>query len=195
MAGCLPGLQNIYLVTFKTPNTDSTSSPEIRVGHFALCGGDPSNFVCLSTQGKTASELKSKFRQYSAQLPYDMDAEALIQFAMTLQSRIFPPLLAASGVIFALGLVSFVLLKLDIRKSRRSAPHRTERYRKWTIIFFGLLQDWRLPPRLPWRKLPQGSSSRRKSSLGSLLLLTVPTNPQVFSITENPQHLSYRQLT
>ena len=53
---------------------------------------------------------------------------------MALQGRIFPPLLAASRVLFSLGLLSLALLKMDIRKGPNATPQRTERYRKWTIL-------------------------------------------------------------
>ena len=116
----------------------------MRVG---ICSGDPTDFVCLSSQGVTASTLASKLRRYSASLPTTIDPELLLQFAMTIQGRIFPPLLAASGAVFSLGFMSFVLLKVSIRKSQQMAgktpditPLRalrsTERFRKCAIISF-----------------------------------------------------------
>ncbi|KAF2183763.1 hypothetical protein K469DRAFT_785345 [Zopfia rhizophila CBS 207.26] len=148
LTGCLPGLQSVYLVNLHVPSANSTSSTEIRIGYFGLCAGNSSNFVCSTTQGMTASSLTSRLRQFSAPLPDTTTSESMIQFAMTLQGKIFPPLLAASGVIFFVGLISFLLLRIDIRKGQQMlrdlghsgppklTPERTERYRKYAILLF-----------------------------------------------------------
>lgn len=98
----------------------------------------------MPSQGTAASILTSKLQQYSALPSNGTDPESLIQFALTLQGRIFPPLLAASAAMFCLALVPYALLKLYIRKGQQAMPkgppapvrRRTERYRKWTLLLF-----------------------------------------------------------
>lgn len=73
--------------------------------------------------------------------------EELIGFALTLQRKIFPPLLAASGVTFAVGLIGLLLLQRDIKEGEQVLREistkplnqaRTERYRKVTTACFAL---------------------------------------------------------
>jgi hypothetical protein len=94
----------------------------------------------------TAPTLASRLLQYSVILPQSIDLELLIQFAITLQGRIYPPLLAASGAMFSISLVWFTLLKLHLRKgeqrlqqtNQKSLPQRVteraEQYRRWATI-------------------------------------------------------------
>ncbi|KAF2462706.1 uncharacterized protein BDR25DRAFT_363675 [Lindgomyces ingoldianus] len=67
----------------------------------------------------TAVALATRLLQYSALLPHLIDAEPFLQFAVTLQGRIYPPLLAASGAMFCIGLAWFTFLKLHLRKGEQ----------------------------------------------------------------------------
>lgn len=94
----------------------------------------------------TAAALATRLLQYSALLPQPIDAELFLQFAVTLQGRIYPPLLAASGAMFCIGLGWFTFLKLHIRKgeqrlrqtNQKSLPQqavdRADQYRRWATI-------------------------------------------------------------
>jgi hypothetical protein len=94
----------------------------------------------------TAAALATRLLQYSALLPQLIDAEPFLQFAVTLQGRIYPPLLAASGAMFCIGLAWFMFLKLHLRKgeqrlrqtNQKSLPQqavgRADQYRLWATI-------------------------------------------------------------
>ena len=97
--------------------------------------------MCLCSAAKTPTTLAARLRQSSATFPPTADVESLIRFVTTIQSRIFPPLLATSGLIFTLGLLALALLKRDLRKSltmEKSSParQRAQRYRKWGVSSF-----------------------------------------------------------
>ncbi|PVH90258.1 hypothetical protein DM02DRAFT_665318 [Periconia macrospinosa] len=126
--GCFPRLENVYLVALAMPATNGTTeSPEIRIGYFGLYSGNASDLVCLCSAAKTPTTLAARLRQSSATFPPTADVESLIRFATTIQSRIFPPLLATSGLIFTLSLLALALLKRNLRKSltiEKSSPAR-----------------------------------------------------------------------
>lgn len=94
----------------------------------------------------TAAALVTRLLQYSVLLPKSIDAERLIDFAVTLQGRIYPPLLAASGAMFSISLACFILLKHHLRKGEqrlrqtnqktmpKQAKERAEQYRRWATL-------------------------------------------------------------
>lgn len=90
--------------------------------------------------------MASRLLLYSASLPNQINAELLLQFAITLQGRIFPPLLAASGAMFCISLFWLAILKLHTRRSKQKLQGatppdkstlvlaRAEQYRQCAIL-------------------------------------------------------------
>ncbi|KAF1975251.1 hypothetical protein BU23DRAFT_566825 [Bimuria novae-zelandiae CBS 107.79] len=148
LTGCVtnsPGLPNLHFFNLHLPATNPPTSTDLRVGYFGICINSSSGFVCSTTHGMKASDLASKFRNTTTPLPSVNVSEGLIEFAMTLQGNIFPPLLAGAGAIFALGVFFFVLLQRDVRvgdqvirgmSNKKLSPERTERYRKGATVSF-----------------------------------------------------------
>ncbi|KAF2463821.1 uncharacterized protein BDR25DRAFT_362370 [Lindgomyces ingoldianus] len=165
LTGCVtnsPGLPNLHFLNLHLPATNPPTSTDLRVGYFGefgdidtlslkantregICINSSSGFVCSTTHGMKASDLASKFRNTTTPLPSVNVSEGLIEFAMTLQGNIFPPLLAGAGAIFALGVFFFVMLQRDVRvgdqvirgmSNKKLSPERTERYRKGATVSF-----------------------------------------------------------
>ncbi|KAF2111748.1 hypothetical protein BDV96DRAFT_649727 [Lophiotrema nucula] len=109
---------------------------------------DPNWILCLacsSTHGVSASQLTSKLSDAGGTTLGSKTSAEIIDFAMTLQKKIFPPLLAASAAIFVVGIIAFLLLQRDMQEGeqvvrgssiKNLSPRRTERYRKVTIQSF-----------------------------------------------------------
>jgi hypothetical protein len=164
LTGCVstsPGIPNVFLINLRDTNAGASLTSQIRIGYFGknsllldlkgmanrsrgLYIGEPGDFVCTSTSGMTAAALVSKFSNMSSS-PLATDGtkgQALISLALTLQGKIFPPLLAASGSTFLIGLLSLTLLKRDIRRFPQSVAERTpfdalkrmERIRSFTVL-------------------------------------------------------------
>lgn len=110
-----------------------------------MCMGDAPNFACSNTDGSSPSDMISKLKLNSTITPNNHLSEETLKFALTLQRKMFPPLLAAAGAIFAVGMIGFFLLQRDIKEGEQVMrgtspkalnPRRTERYRKSSTLSF-----------------------------------------------------------
>ncbi|GAW14142.1 hypothetical protein ANO14919_035360 [Xylariales sp. No.14919] len=110
LTGCVsnsPGVSNIYLVKVQS-RLDNTT--EVRVGYFDL-----------SNKGVSVPG----------------DAGSLISLALTIQTKIFPPLLAAAGVFFFLGGVALTMLKRSFKKVVAKKPSSSKQLRVATLLLGG----------------------------------------------------------
>ncbi|KAL8365379.1 hypothetical protein RB595_004264 [Gaeumannomyces hyphopodioides] len=121
--GCLgtsPGIPNLNLVSL-VQNSNGTGEMTVRVGHFGMCfTADNIPTACTSAVGQTGESLAQRFLAAGSNSTTPSNgtvssakgqaATQLLSTAKVIQSKIFTPLLPATGVLFILGLAALVAL-------------------------------------------------------------------------------------
>ncbi|KAL1838441.1 hypothetical protein VTJ49DRAFT_2664 [Mycothermus thermophilus] len=133
-----PAIPNIYLIKLFDNLHNSSADPlQVRIGYFGICGISANGSICQSSSGQSAESLAtSLFPDIS--LPINnattnaTSTEAiattnLISTALDLQSGNFIATFTASGILFTLGVVSFLLY---LRTSWDTSPRRASILRR-----------------------------------------------------------------
>ncbi|KAE9362528.1 hypothetical protein N431DRAFT_358608 [Stipitochalara longipes BDJ] len=107
LTGCIsesPGIPDIFLAELISTAENNT---RLRFNYFAMCssGNSSQEWFCSSTISASSATLAS-----TLQVP-----EAIVQYGLDLQSTGFPVLLAAGGIFFTTGIISFLWLKMTSR--------------------------------------------------------------------------------
>ncbi|KAK1772803.1 hypothetical protein QBC33DRAFT_30318 [Phialemonium atrogriseum] len=128
LSGCVstsPVLPDLYIVSF---SRNDTSPPiKLRLGYLGICAGNQTDLQCHPTAGSSADDVVASLfpgllnhtttvpatkGKNTPPAPSRSDAaRALVSAALTLQSRIFVPLLAGAGFLFLAGLAALVVAK------------------------------------------------------------------------------------
>ncbi|KAI0808532.1 Ca2+ regulator and membrane fusion protein Fig1-domain-containing protein [Xylaria sp. FL0064] len=135
LTGCLsesPGIPNIFLANIHSRRDNST---QLRIGYFGICINTPHNLQCLSSIGKDMKTITTDFSHDG--LPIPSSISALLPVALTIQTKIFPSLVAAAGVFFFVGLIALMLLKRSFKKPDPTKPLRPKLFRTATMLFGG----------------------------------------------------------
>ncbi|KAI0423927.1 Ca2+ regulator and membrane fusion protein Fig1-domain-containing protein [Xylaria sp. FL1042] len=135
LTGCLstsPGIPNIFLANIHNRGENAT---QIRIGYFGICINTQNNLQCLSSIGKDTETITNGFSHDGLSIPSSVSA--LLPVALTIQTKIFPCLIAAAGVFFFVGLVALMLLKRSFKKPDPTKPLRPKLFRTATMLFGG----------------------------------------------------------
>ncbi|KAI0907373.1 Ca2+ regulator and membrane fusion protein Fig1-domain-containing protein [Ustulina deusta] len=133
LTGCLtdsPGIPNIFLVNVHNREENTT---QIRVGYFGVCITASSKLQCVSSIGRDTTTIVNGFSNNGILIPSNIGA--LLSVALTIQSKIFPCLVAAAGVFFFVGVVTLMLLKRSFKKPNPKKPSRPKLFRTATMLF------------------------------------------------------------
>lgn len=124
----------------QNPPTPSPPPPKLTPNP-GICAGNQTDLQCQPTAGSsvddvvaslfpgllnhTTTTVPAKGKNLPPPAPSRSDAaRALVSAALTLQSRIFVPLLAGAGFLFLAGLAALVLVKRRIAKTGGAGPLR-----------------------------------------------------------------------
>ncbi|KAE9365167.1 hypothetical protein N431DRAFT_518214 [Stipitochalara longipes BDJ] len=122
-----PGIPDIFLTEIE--DTSQTGS-QIRIGYFAVCSSQNSTKqLCSSTYGQSSAALAGTL----------LVSENLIQYALDVERALFPPFLAAAGVLFVLGLIWLSFLRISARPDAKSNNMGSNSSSRNTSITFGLV--------------------------------------------------------
>ncbi|KAI0973454.1 Ca2+ regulator and membrane fusion protein Fig1-domain-containing protein [Xylaria arbuscula] len=152
LTGCLsdsPGIPNIFLLNIHNRGENTT---QVRVGYFGelfgnfskgpclipntgICINTPGDIHCLSSIGKDTKTITQDLSHNG--LSISSNIGTLLSVALTIQSSIFPCLMAAAGVFFLVGLVALMLLKRSFKKPNPRKPLRPKLFRTATMLFGG----------------------------------------------------------
>ncbi|KAI1423119.1 Ca2+ regulator and membrane fusion protein Fig1-domain-containing protein [Xylaria sp. FL1777] len=135
LTGCLsdsPGIPDIFLVNVHDRGENTT---QVRVGYFGMCIQTSSKLQCLSTIGKDTKTIADDFSHDGISIPNNIST--LISVSLTIQSKIFPCLVAAAGVLFFVGVVALSLLKRSFKKPNPKKPLRPKLFRTATMLVGG----------------------------------------------------------
>jgi hypothetical protein len=141
LTGCIstsPSLPDLYIVSF---SKNATSFPEVRLGYFGICAGSNGTIShCQATARSSADALfptlfpdLNSTGTKSNPTASPTDVKTLLSAALVLQSQIFIPILAGSGLLFLAGLVLLVLLKRNITNPNPDKPRTGELLRLGTM--------------------------------------------------------------
>ncbi|KAI1307180.1 Ca2+ regulator and membrane fusion protein Fig1-domain-containing protein [Xylaria venustula] len=135
LTGCLsdsPGIPNIFLINIHNRGENTT---QVRVGYFGICINTPGDVHCLSSIGKDTKTTAEDFSHKGLSITSNIGT--LLSVALTIQSSIFPCLMAAAGVFFVVGLVALMLMKRSFKKPNPRKPLRPKLFRTATMLFGG----------------------------------------------------------
>ncbi|RWA10456.1 hypothetical protein EKO27_g4628 [Xylaria grammica] len=135
LTGCVsnsPGVSNIYLVKVQS-RLDNTT--EVRVGYFGICLTERGRLECVSSYERGTNTVAKDLSNKGVSVPGN--AGSLISLALTIQTKIFPPLLAAAGVFFFLGGVALTMLKRSFKKVVAKKPSSSKQLRVATLLLGG----------------------------------------------------------
>ncbi|RAK90803.1 hypothetical protein BO79DRAFT_252986 [Aspergillus costaricaensis CBS 115574] len=114
LAGCLstsPGIPNIFLVQI----TAQDSGGKLKVGYFGMCSvfmNSTDSQLCSTTCGISTEDL---LQRLSPQDGRSAVTDNLVEFGLTLASKILLPILAGGGVAFTLGIVLFLFFQIRVK--------------------------------------------------------------------------------
>ncbi|KAI1384790.1 Ca2+ regulator and membrane fusion protein Fig1-domain-containing protein [Hypoxylon trugodes] len=143
LTGCLstsPGVPDLFVVKLQAKQVKDV---EVRVGYYGMCitkaGGGLS---CLATYTRSPDTLNDLFLSNLTNTPNDGVVKGLLVQANIIQNKIFYALLAASGVLFLLSVVSMLLVKRYMKSPKPNAVPQQKRFRSIMHFFrqyaFGL---------------------------------------------------------
>ncbi|KAL2122248.1 hypothetical protein VTJ04DRAFT_2703 [Mycothermus thermophilus] len=141
LTGCVgtsPAIPNIYLIKlFDNIHNASADPLQVRIGYFGICGIDETGTRCQSSGGRSVELLASSLfpdiprpgtvSKNSTAFSASIATTNLITTALDLQSGNFIAMLAAASVLFALGVVSFLVY---LRTNWETSPRRAAILRK-----------------------------------------------------------------
>ncbi|RAK94918.1 uncharacterized protein BO80DRAFT_469830 [Aspergillus ibericus CBS 121593] len=114
LAGCLstsPGIPNLFLVQV----TAESSGSKIKVGYFGMCSvsvNSTDSQLCSTTSGIPTKDLLERLSPLDGRSALTDD---LVEFGLTLSSKILLPILAGGGVAFTLGILFFLFFQIRVK--------------------------------------------------------------------------------